>query len=269
MKRLPTKDDLRLLRKRCVEMAYEAGGGHLGAALSMAEIISVLYKNILHVNPKKPNDPNRDRFILSKGHGCLAFYVTLANLGFFPKSQLKLHCKTGGILPGHTTLGIPGVEASTGSLGHGLPMSVGMAIGIRLDGRKSRVFAILSDGDCQEGSTWEAIMAAGHHGLDNLTVVVDHNNLCSFEPASKTFQNFQPLGDKFAAFSWVVREVDGHDVEQVYKALAASPFKSGKPSVIIAHTTKGKGVSFMENNPLWHYRVPTEDEYQKALVELS
>lgn len=266
---LPSREELNNLRKKCIEITVNSGGGHLGGAFSAAEIISVLYKNILKINPKKPNWPDRDRFILSKGHSCLSVFVTLSNLGFFPKKELELYCQPGGILPGHTTITIPGVEASTGSLGHGLSIGVGMAMAAKMDRKKWRVFVVVSDGDCEEGSTWEAIMAAGHRKLDNLIVIVDYNNLNSFEKVSETFNNFAPLKEKFESFGWGVLEIDGHNVNEIYNTLSQVPFKKDKPSVIVAKTIKGKGVSFMENNPPWHYKVPNPDEYELAMRELS
>ncbi|MBI4039350.1 transketolase [Candidatus Daviesbacteria bacterium] len=268
-KQFPTHKKLAQIRLKSLEMAHTAGGGHLGAAYSITEILTVLYHNILRVKPHQPQWPDRDRFILSKGHGCLALYVILAEMGFFPKKQLELYCQPGGILPGHTTLTVPGVEASTGSLGHGLSIGVGMALAAKLDKKPWRVFVVLSDGDCQEGSTWEAILAAGHHKLDNLVVIVDFNNLNSFEKVTNMFHNFEPLANKFKDFGWAVKETDGHNVDQIYESLSASPFNTGKPSIVIAHTVKGKGVSFMENSPVWHYRAPTQEEYQKAMKELS
>lgn len=266
---LPTKEELNSLRKKCIDITVSSGGGHLGGAFSAAEIVSVLYKNILRVNPKKPKWEDRDRFILSKGHSCLSVFVTLSNLGFFPKKELELYCRPGGILPGHTTITVPGVEASTGSLGHGLSIGVGMAMASKLDRKKWRVFVLASDGDCEEGSTWEAIMTAGHRKLDNLVLIIDYNNINSFEHVNETFSNFAPLKDKLEAFGWEVVEIDGHDVGQIYKVLAKVPFKKLKPSVVVAKTVKGKGVSFMEDNPPWHYRVPTPEEYAQAIKELE
>src|SRR3990167_1338789 len=233
-KPLPTKEELNSLRKKCIDITVNAGGGHLGGAFSATEIIAVLYKNILKVNPKKPNWIERDRFIFSKGNSCLPVFVTLANLGFFPKKELELYCKPGGILPGHTTITIPGVEASTGSLGHGLSIGVGMAMAGKMGKKKRKVFVVVSDGDCEEGSTWEAIMTAGHRKLDNLVVVVDYNNLNSFEHVSETFSNFAPLKTKFESFGWEVLEIDGHNLNQIYTTLSKAPFKKNKPSVIVA-----------------------------------
>lgn len=266
---LPSYEEILALKKQALKMAYQAGGGHLGATFSVAEIISVLYKNILNLKAGNPNFKDRDRLILSKGHGCLAVYIHLANLGFFPKQELELYCQPGGILPGHTTLTVPGVEASTGSIGHGLPIGVGMALAAKMDHKKWRVYVVLSDGDCEEGSTWEAILSAGHHGLDNLIAVVDFNNLNSFEKVTEMFHNFEPLAKKFKDFGWEAVEVDGHNVKQIYASLSKTPFVKRKPSVIIAHTIKGKGVSFMESSGTWHYKVPSREEYEKALEELK
>lgn len=268
-KQLPTKEELLSLRRKAIEMAYKAGGAHLGATLSCAEIVSVLYKNVLNLKKGDPGYPNRDRLILSKGHGCIAVYFHLAKLGFFPEEELDRYCTSQGILPGHTTITVPGVEASTGSLGHGLPIGVGMAYAGKLDKKNWKVYVILSDGDMQEGSTWEAIMSAGHFKLDNLIVIVDFNNLNSYQKATETFSNFLPLKEKFEAFGWNFDEIDGHDVKQIYKSTVKAQSKNKKPSVIVARTIKGKGVSFMESSGSWHYKVPTEEEYKKALEELT
>lgn len=267
-KSLPTKEELLALRRKALEMAYNAGGAHLGATFSCAEIVSVLYKNILNLKKGDPSYPDRDRLILSKGHGCIAVYFHLAKLGYFPEEELDRYCSPQGILPGHTTITVQGVEASTGSLGHGLPIGVGMAYAGKLDKKKWKVYVILSDGDMQEGSTWEAIMSAGHFKLDNLIAIVDFNNLNSYQKATETFTNFLPLKDKFKSFGWNFDEVDGHDVKQIYRSIVKMQSKKSKPSVIVANTIKGKGVSFMENSGSWHYKVPTDEEYKKALEEL-
>lgn len=266
---LPTKEELLELRRKAVEMAFKAGGAHLGATFSCAEIISVLYKNILNLKKGNPNYPNRDRLILSKGHGCISVYFHLAKLKYFPENELDKYCSPSGILPGHTTITVPGVEASTGSLGHGLPIGVGMAYAGKLDRKTWRVYVILSDGDIQEGSTWEAIMSAGHFKLDNLTAIVDFNNLNSYQKVTKTFSNFLPLKDKFKSFGWNFDEVDGHNVKQIYRSIIKMQKSKGKPAALVAHTIKGKGVSFMEGNGSWHYKVPTEEEYKMALEELT
>lgn len=268
-KTLPTREELLSLRRKALEMAYKSGGAHLGATFSVAEIVSVLYKNILNLRKGDPNFPQRDRLILSKGHGCIAVYWHLAKLKYFPERELDLYCSPKGILPGHTTITVPGVEASTGSLGHGLPIGVGMAYAAKLDKKKWRTYVVLSDGDMQEGSTWEAIMSAGHFKLDNLIAIIDFNNLNSFQKVTDTFTNFLPLREKFESFGWTVLEVDGHDVSQIHRALKRIPFSKNKPSAIIARTIKGKGISFMEGNGIWHYRAPTKEEYEQALEELT
>lgn len=265
---LPTKSELTSLRRKALDMAYKAGGAHLGATFSCAEIISVLYKNILKYKKGNPGYSERDRLILSKGHGCIAVYYYLAKLGYFPREELDLYCTSKGILPGHTTLTVPGVEASTGSLGHGLSIGVGMAYAAKLDKKKRKIYVVLSDGDMQEGSTWEAIMSAGHFKLDNLVAIVDFNNLNSFQKATDTFSNFLPFRDKFESFSWAYDEADGHDVKQIYKSIIKMPYSKNKPSVLVAKTIKGKGVSFMEGSGSWHYRAPTQEEYELALKEL-
>lgn len=266
---LPTKSELTSLRRKALDMAYKAGGAHLGATFSCTEIISVLYKNILKYKKGDPQYSERDRLILSKGHGCIAVYYYLAKLGYFPRKELDLYCTSKGILPGHTTLTVPGVEASTGSLGHGLPMAVGMALASKLDKKRWRAFVVLSDGDMQEGSTWEAVMSAGHFKLDSLIGIVDFNNLNSFQKVTDTFSNFLPIREKFESFGWACDEVDGHNVEEIYKSLIKTPYSKNKPSVLVARTVKGRGVSFMEGSGSWHYRAPNQEEYELAIKELS
>lgn len=267
--KLPTEEEILNLKKKAVDMTFFGGGGHLGTTFSLAEIMSVLYKNILKVKPKEPRWEERDRLVMSKGHGCLPVYILLAELGFFPKKELELFCKPGGMLAGHTTLGVPGVEASTGSLGHGLSISVGMAKAAKLNNKKWRVFTVLSDGDCQEGSTWEAAMAAGHHKLDNLTAIVDYNKYCSYEKIENFLSSFEPIIDKFNSFGWSVKEIDGHNTKQIYGALSKTPFNRNKPSVIIAHTIKGNGVQWLVDRPNPHYKSLKEEEYQLILSQLN
>lgn len=269
IKKLPTIEEILSLKKKAVDMTYFGGGGHLGTTFSLAEIMTVLYKNILKVKPKEPSWENRDRLIMSKGHGCLPVYILLAEMGFFPKKELEFYCKPGGILAGHTTLGVPGVEASTGSLGHGLPISVGMAKAAKLDKKPWRVFTVLSDGDCQEGSTWEAAMAAGHHKLNNLTAIVDYNKYCSYEKISDFLSSFEPITDKFKDFGWSVKEVDGHNVKEIFDMLSKTPFEKNKPSVVIAHTVKGNGVQWLIDRPNPHYKSLKEEEYEIILSQLK
>jgi len=235
----------------------------------MADLLAILYAKILRVDPAHPDWPERDRFILSKGHACAPLYVTLAERGFFPREWLDDFYGDGSRLPGHVThTGIPGVEVSTGSLGHGLPIACGMALTGKRDGRKYRVFAMLSDGECDEGSTWEAVLFAGHHRLDNLIAIVDYNKIQSLGTVKEVL-DLEPLAEKWRAFGWGVREINGHDVAQIEETLTTVPVETNKPTCVVAHTVKGKGVSFMENNLLWHYRAPDQEEMAKALAELG
>lgn len=257
------------IRAHALRMTHKANASHIGSCLSIADILAVLYKSILHVDPKRPNWPDRDRFILSKGHGAAAIYAALAESGFFPKEWLDTYCQDGGKLPGHiTSHGIPGVEVSTGSLGHGLPIGCGMALAGKHDKQPYRVFVLLSDGECDEGSTWEAVLFAPHHRLDNLIAIVDHNKIQAFG-AVKEVLNLESLTDKWRAFGWAVREIDGHDYSQIEATLENVPSEPGRPSCIIAHTVKGKGVSFMENQLAWHYKSPNDEELRQALAELG
>lgn len=266
---MDTKELAKRIRIHALRMTSRGGSSHIGAALSIADILAVLYTGVLHVDPKNPAKSDRDRFILSKGHAGAAVYAVLAETGFFPIEKLKTHCQDGSDLCGHVShIGIPGVELSTGSLGHGLSVGVGMALGAKMDNRTHRVVVLLSDGECDEGSNWEAILFAAHHGLDNLIAIIDYNKIQSLDFVSKTLA-LEPFSEKWQSFGWTVREVDGHDYQDLQNALTNFPFKAGKPSVIIAHTTKGKGVSFMENTVLWHYRCPRGEEFESALKELK
>jgi transketolase len=250
-------------------MTHRARSSHVGTCLSIADILAVLYGEVLHVDPARPDWPDRDRFILSKGHGVAAVYAVFAERGFFPKEWLDTYCQDGSKLAGHITHhGVPGVEASTGSLGHGLSIGCGMALAGKRDGRPYRVFVMLSDGECDEGSTWEAVLFAPHHRLDNLIAIVDYNKIQAFG-AVKEVLDLEPLADKWRAFRWTVREIDGHDYEQIEDALTSVPFEPGKPSCIIAHTVKGKGVSFMENQLAWHYKSPNDEQLAQALAEIG
>jgi len=235
-----------------------AGRGHVGSSLSIIEIIRVLYDDVLSVRPREPKWPDRDRFILSKGHGCLGLYAVLADHGFFPAAELKRFCKPGALLGGHVDAHIPGIEASTGALGHGLPIGVGAALAARMRGRPSRVFVVTGDGELDEGSIWEAALSAAKHGLDNLTVVVDYNKLQSYGRIDDVMP-LEPLADKWKAFGFAVREVDGHDVSALRDVFQALPFAPGKPNAIIAHTLKGRGISFAELDATWHHK-STVDE---------
>ena len=255
------------VRIKTTEMISRARSSHIGGNFSMAEIVAVLYDEILNISPKHLDAPDRDRFILSKGHAAAAYYSILALKGFFPMDWLDTFYLNGGHLAGHATRSVPGVEVSSGSLGHGLPMAVGMAKAAKIDQRPYRVFALLSDGECQEGSVWEAAMLAAHHRLDNLTVIVDYNKIQALGQ-TREICDLEPFAEKWNAFGWTVRQVDGHSVDELYGALSVLPFTSEKPSCVIAHTVKGKGVSFMEDKLLWHYRTPVGEEFDAAMSEL-
>lgn len=256
------------IRLETLEMIARAESSHIGSCFSIADILTILYSSILKINPKRPNLANRDRFILSKGHACAILYATLAEKGFFPKQWLKKYYLPGGKLTGHIVHSVPGVEFSTGSLGHGLPVAVGMALAAKRDKKKWRVFCLLSDGELDEGSNWEALLFAPHYNLDNLTIIIDYNKIQSLGETNKTL-NLEPIKKKLTAFNWAVQEINGHNFTEIKNALRAIPFKKGIPSCIIADTTKGKGISFMENTVLWHYKNPTGEELKKALKELQ
>lgn len=259
----------RKIRLHSLRMTHRAKSSHIGSSMSMAEILAVLYRRILRVSPETVDSPDRDRLVLSKGHACAGLYAVLAECGFFPKAWLRSFYLNGARLAGHATAdGIPGVEVSTGSLGHGLPIASGLALAGKRDAKPFRVFAVLSDGECDEGSNWEAALFAPQHQLDNLVVVVDYNKIQSLGRVDEVLE-LEPFAAKWQAFRWAVREVDGHNIQDLTKALGSVPFEPGKPSCIIAHTVKGKGVSFMENKLLWHYRTPQGDEYKEALAELE
>ena len=260
-----------LIRRHGLEMTRLSKGSHIGAIYSLAEIMAVLYTGVLRVDPQHPKDENRDRLILSKGHAGAAVYAALAERGFFPVEELKTHYQNGSRLSGHVShKGVPGIEMSTGSLGHGLATAAGFAIGAKLDGADWRSYCILGDGECDEGSVWEAALQAAHYGLDNLVAVVDHNRMQSLDFCENTIR-LEPFADKWRAFGWKVLPVDGHDIPALQAAFAQAQANlgGGKPTVVLAETVKGKGVSFMENNILWHYRSPQGEEYEAALKELE
>lgn len=259
----------RRIRLRSLRMIDRARSSHVGSAFSMADLLAVLYSGILRVDPSRPDWPDRDRFVLSKGHAAAPLYAVLAERGFFPAAWLDDFYLDGSHLAGHAShSGVPGVEISTGSLGHGLPIACGMAVAGKKDQKSYRVFALLSDGECDEGSTWEAALFAPHHGLDNLVVIVDYNKIQSLGTVREVL-DLEPFADKWRAFGWAVEEIDGHNIEQIETVLSKVPLAPGKPTCAVAHTIKGKGVSFMENKLLWHYRSPDREEMAKALVELE
>jgi len=255
------------LRRHVINMTNRGKSSHVGSSLSIADVIAVLYADTLNVDPTAPDHPNRDRFILSKGHAGACVYAALAERGFFSTDVLETHCQDGSKLSGHVShKGIPGVEFSTGSLGHGLPVATGMAYAAKLAGAKHRVVVVMSDGECDEGSNWEAILFAAHHELSNLTAIVDYNKIQSLASVSETLE-LEPFPDKWASFGWDVREANGHDHNDLRRAIGTPHGK--RPSVVIAHTVKGKGVSFMEDTVLWHYRTPQGDEFDAAIKELE
>jgi len=257
------------IRAHTLRMVHKANASHIGSCLSVADILAVLYDRVLCVDPTRPDWPNRDRFILSKGHSAAAFYAVLAERGFFPIELLDTYCQDGSKLAGHVThYGVPGIEVSTGSLGHGLPIGCGMALSGKRNGSSYRVFTLLSDGECDEGSTWEAVLFASHHHLDNLITIIDYNKIQSFGTVREVL-DLEPLVSKWVAFRWAVREIDGHNYKQIEDALTKKPFETVKPSVLIAHTVKGKGVSFMENQLAWHYKSPSAEHLAHALSELG
>jgi len=257
------------IRRHVLKMTHRARSSHVGSSLSIADLLAVLYRRILRIDAAHPQWPERDRFILSKGHGAAAVYAALAELGFFPVDELDTFYQNGSALAGHIThAGVPGVEASTGSLGHGLSMGCGMALAGKQDARDYRVFVLLSDGECDEGSTWESALFAPHHHLDNLAVIVDYNKIQSLDRVENTL-TLEPFAQKWTAFGWSVREIDGHHLGEIEATLRALPFEEGRPSCVIAHTTKGKGVSFMEDSVFWHYQAPNNEDLRRALQELE
>lgn len=259
----------RRIRLDALEMTSRGHSSHVGSVLGLADILAVLYADVLNVRPTDPGWVLRDRMVLSKGHAGAGVYAALAESGFFDRSMLTQHCADGSRLSGHVShKGIPGVEFSTGSLGHGLGVACGMALAGKRDGAPFRVYCVMSDGECDEGSVWEAALFAGHHELSNLAVVIDYNGLQSLGPTRETL-DLEPFDLKWKAFGWDVWDVDGHDHAQLDEALTFDPCKGNRPRAVIARTVKGKGVSFMENSVLWHYRSPQGDELQAAALELA
>ncbi|HEB87367.1 MAG TPA: transketolase [Gammaproteobacteria bacterium] len=263
---MDTRDLARKIRIHSVKMVNWGGSSHIGSVLSMADILAVLYGNILNFDPSNPELPDRDRVILSKGHAGAGVYAVLAECGFFPIEWLKQHCQNGSVLSGHvSSKGVPGVELSTGSLGHGLSVGVGLALAAKMRKKEYRIYVLLGDGECNEGSVWEAVMFAAHHHLNNLIVIVDRNHLQSIHSTEQTL-NMEPLKEKWRVFGWRSIPVDGHDHAELSSVLSQ---RGSNPMCVIAATTKGKGVSFMENQVDWHYRTPTGDLFQQAIRELE
>ena len=259
------------IRCHALDMTNRGGTSHIGSIFSMADIVAVLYADVLNVDPANPRKPDRDRLVLSKGHAGAGIYAALAERGFFDPEQLKTHCQNGSILSGHVShKGVPGVEASTGSLGQGMPMAMGMAMAAKMNGLKHHVHCIIGDGECDEGAVWEAALIAHQYKLDNFIVTIDYNKLQSIKPIEETI-GLEPLEDKWRSFGWHVIRVDGHDHDALHRAYdeANAALGGGKPVVVIADTVKGKGVSFMENDVLWHYRTARGEEYDAAWKELE
>jgi transketolase len=255
-------------RKNILKYIVGANAGHTGGSLSCTDILNVLYNHVLNVSPQNFSSPDRDRYVQSKGHCVEALFVVLADKGFFPEEDLSTLCKYKSHYIGHPTKKVKGVEQNTGALGHGLPICVGTAIAAKLDEKDFRVFTLMGDGELPEGSNWEAALSASHYKLDNLCAIVDKNSLQITAPTADVM-NTDPLDKKWEAFGWAVKEVDGNDIDELKAAFASLPFEKGKPSVIIAHTTKGKGVSFMENELKWHHGVPNKEQYEQAINELD
>jgi transketolase len=254
-------------RRKLLEIISHAGAGHTGGSLSCLDILNVLYNRVLNVSPETFTHRRRDRYVQSKGHSVEALYVVLADKGFFPEAELDTLCRYQSHFVGHPTRKVPGVEQNTGALGHGLPISVGMALAGKLDDAPYRVFTLLGDGELAEGSNWEAALAAAHYALDNLTAIVDCNTL-QITGHTRDVMNHEPLEAKFESFGWAARRVDGHDFAALTEALIA-PLERGKPGAVIADTVKGKGVSFMENVGKWHHGAPGADEYARAIAEID
>jgi transketolase len=258
------------IRLNLIKMIIDKGKGHSGGALSMVDILTALYFGILRVDPEDPTHPDRDRFLLSKGHACTALYATLAQRGYFPVSTLDTYYELDSYLGGHPVKGLPGIEVATGSLGHGPPIGLGMAVAARMGDRNHRIFVLVGDGEIQEGVVWESALFAAHNRLDNYTLVVDRNRIQSDE-FTENLLSIEPIDEKFKAFGWACRSVDGHDLTALTEALNGVPFEHGKPSVLIANTVKGKGVDFAENDVLFHNKgpAPGTDEATRALEQLE
>ena len=255
-------------RKKIITYIYGANAGHTGGSLSCVDILNVLYNHVLDVNPGNFSSPDRDRYIQSKGHTVEALYVVLADKGFFPEEDLKTLCSYKSHYIGHPTKKVNGIEQNTGALGHGLPIAVGNAIAAKMDEKKFRVFTLLGDGELPEGSNWEAALTAAHYKLDNLCAILDYNKL-QISGTTAEVCNTEPIDAKFESFGWSVQHVDGHDINALIKIFDGLPFEKDKPSLVIAHTTKGKGVSFMENQVKWHHGVPDTNQFETAINEFD
>jgi len=258
----------REIRRLSLKMVYAAKASHIGGALSMVDILAVLYNEFLNIDPSNPDNPDRDRFLLSKGHTCTGLYATLALKGFFPVKDLDKYAKDGSKFISHTSHYIPGIEISAGSLGHALPVCCGLALAAKRKKKYWKTYCLISDGELDEGSNWESILMAPQLKLDNLILIVDYNKIQSLGSV-KDVIDLNPLSEKFLAFRWETFEVDGHDHQALKNVFANVQESNAKPKVIIAHTIKGKGVSFMEDKLLWHYRSPNEDQFNDAIKELN
>lgn len=247
---------------------FNANAGHTGGSLSCIDVLNVLYNHVLNVSPENVTSPDRDRYVQSKGHSVEALFVVLADKGFFPETDLETLCQFGSHYIGHPTKKVKGVEQNTGALGHGLPICVGTAIAGKMDKKDYKVFTLLGDGELPEGSNWEAALTASHYKLDNLCAIVDYNRLQITGPTAEVC-NTDPVDAKFESFGWAVRHVDGHDLTALKQTFDALPFAGGKPSLVIAHTVKGKGISYMEHAIKWHHGVPNEQQYEEAMSELE
>ena len=256
------------IRINALHLVHKTKASHIGSCFSIADLLAVFYLKILRIDSKNADSADRDRFIISKGHAAAVVYSVLAEFSFFPKRWLDTYCVDGSHLTGHVSHSVPGVEVSTGSLGHGLSIGCGLALAGKKSSPFFRVFVLLSDGELDEGSNWEAILFAPQHQLDNLTVIIDHNKLQGIGAVQQII-DLNPLADKFIACNWAVKEIDGHNHNEIIKTMQSLPFERNKPSAIIAHTVKGKGVSFMENKLEWHYRSPDEQELNRAIQEIE
>jgi transketolase len=256
------------IRWDVLKMIATKGKGHTGPALSIVEIMTALYFGVLNLDPEIPKNPGRDRFLLSKGHACTSLYAALAERGFFPVAKLGEYYQLDSLLGGHPVKGLPGVEAATGSLGHGLPIAVGMALAAKMDKKSHRVFTLMGDGETQEGSVWEAAMAAAHYKLDNLVAVIDRNGM-NIDGPTEEVMALEPFAQKWQSFGWVVRTVDGHDVPALIQVMRSAPFAAEKPSVVVAKTVKGKGIDFIENRKEWHHRAPDAKQTEEVFRQLK
>ena len=267
-----TNTQLRLkaeqIRKRVIDSIFRAKGGHTGGALSSVDILTALYFSVLNVDPANPLKPDRDRFILSKGHSVESLYGVLAEAGFFDEEVMKTYGQFNSILAGHPTRKVPGVELNSGALGHGLSVGVGMAIAAKMDHSAFRVFVLMGDGEQGEGSIYEAAMSASHYKLDNLIAIIDRNKL-QISGNTEDVMTLEPMKQRWESFGWEVLEVDGHHLEELVNTFRKLPVKNSKPHIVIAHTIKGKGVSFIENKAKWHHGVPNQDQYNMAMEEIN